>query len=244
MAAFNQIHNSVMNQVDRTITPISSESKRPRKDLTGKRFGRLTVIGKGDRLRKSLRWNCFCDCGNSIMVPTEALNIGKSKSCGCLKVDVCKARMTTHGHAVNGKPDRVYRIWNAMIRRCYEPLFINFEDYGGRGITVCDTWRASLSQFITDMGQPPSETHSIDRIDVNGNYEPSNCRWATPKEQGRNKRNNVIITHDGVTQCASAWAEQIGVCHSTIQARYKSGWPIDKRCPRKGSLKITGNYCG
>jgi|GEM_PF-3001522 len=138
-------------------------------------------------------------------------------------------------------------IWQSMNHRCHDPKTKAFHTYGGRGIRVCDRWRASFEAFLADMGPRPSPRHSIDRIDVNGNYEPGNCRWATPKEQGRNKRDNRMLTAFGRTQCMAAWAEELGVTTGFIGDRIDElGWSVEEALTtpaakiRKGGLTVNG----
>lgn len=159
------------------------------KDLTGKRFGRLTVISVSHSRKcpnfkgTVLYWKCMCDCGNEAIVPGASLRTGDAKSCGCYQKDRCIETSTTHGlrHTTE------FNIWNAMKQRCQNPNNHAYERYGGRGISVCRSWAESFEQFYADMGPRPVGL-SIDRINNDGNYEPSNCRWATAKEQARNKR--------------------------------------------------------
>lgn len=116
-----------------------------------------------------------------------------------------------------------------MIQRCTNPNDKRYKNYGGRGITVCKRWRNSFEKFLEDMGEPPTKEHSIDRINNNGNYCKSNCRWVTRKEQNRNKRNNRLITYKGKTQCLIEWAEEYNINYDTLWCRiYKYGWPIEK----------------
>jgi hypothetical protein len=131
---------------------------------------------------------------------------------------------TKHGHAARGGHTGEYQSWVEMIRRCYSPNKVRaYANYGGRGITVCKEWLDSFESFIRDMGPRPAG-HSLERIDNNGNYEPSNCRWATPKEQARNRRNSVRLTINGRTMVVSAWAEEAPVCAATIYERLSKGW--------------------
>lgn len=155
-------------------------------DLTGQRFGRFTVVRRSDGARGrgcSIRWICKCDCGTEKPVLADSLISGRSKSCRCLSIEITSAKRTTHGLTKT----REHRIWSAMKTRCSNEKAKCWPNYGGRGISVCERWRHSFEAFLADMGPCP-DGHSIDRIDVNGNYEPSNCRWADSVTQGRNQR--------------------------------------------------------
>jgi hypothetical protein len=156
------------------------------KDLTGIRFGRLTVSGPVSRgANGDLLWFANCDCGGTIV--DRAFNLKRSDGCGCLRSERAVRLNTTHGHSQVGKSTATYRTWRSMITRCENPKADQYPDYGGRGITVCAAWRGSFETFLAEMGPRPIGC-TIDRKDVNGNYELGNCRWATPKEQAANKR--------------------------------------------------------
>ena len=132
------------------------------------------------------------------------------------------------GGKVRGKPTPEFRVWTAIKTRCYNPNFKDFYRYGGRGIIVCERWLHSFQNFLADMGPRPSAKHSIDRFpDNDGNYEPGNCRWATGKEQSRNRRSNRILAHNGESLTIVEWSERTGVPHDTLIARIEAGWDIE-----------------
>jgi hypothetical protein len=158
-------------------------------DMLGQRVGRLLVIeyaGSSPTSQGAL-WKCRCDCGNVVVRKGAYLRTAGTRSCGCLNLDRLHARRT------HGSPPE-HRCWDAMIRRCYSAKNPNYRYYGGRGITVCKRWRTSFEAFLTDMGPRPSAQHSIERIDNDRGYEPSNCRWGTKLEQMRNRRHCPTCT--------------------------------------------------
>lgn len=167
--------------------------KKLRKDLTGKKFGRLTVIGQTEHpTSKRVHYKCECECGKERIVRGDCLSSGNTTSCGCYNKEVNRKNPNnlTHGHSRNNKKTKVYDAWAGMKNRCYgnRPKWIR--DYQDRGITVCDRWKDSFENFLADMGEPPSPELSLDRIDNDGNYEPSNCRWTTAKVQANNRRSS------------------------------------------------------
>lgn len=196
--------------------------------MIGERFGRLSVIGVSRDTRKKAL--CRCDCGDSAIVRIDHLKSGRSRSCGCLRREVTRQNKTRHGMARRGRrrsPE--YAIWSQMIERCHNPNNDGYPMYGGRGIAVCDKWRRSFESFFSHVGRRPSDSHSIDRIDVDGDYEPGNVRWATAKEQGRNTRRNRVLTFDGRSQCLAAWAEETGIAARVIRDRLsKHHWTIER----------------
>ena len=188
------------------------------RDLTGKRFGRLFVISIS-HTKKCAYWHCRCDCGITKIIPSSSLVTGRTRSCGCLKLDA----NTTHG--LTGSAEWV--VWQAMNARCNCTKAGNFHLYGGRGIEVCERWK-SFDNFLSDMGNRP-EGMTLDRIDVNGNYCPENCRWATQSQQNRNKRNTKRFLFDGEMLCLIEIAERTGINYDRFCSRiFKDGWSIEK----------------
>lgn len=158
-------------------------AKRSTADLLGRRFGRLLVWQRAGSKKNQAMWICRCDCGKEKLISSAKLS-GGTRSCGCLMLEVAAKMKTTHGQSKTSE----YNTWMAMKQRCYDSNSTSYARYGGRGIAVCKRWRDSFSAFLADMGRKPSSKHSIDRINNALGYEPSNCRWATPSQQGFNRR--------------------------------------------------------
>lgn len=206
-------------------------------DLSGRRFGRWLVLQKTEKpstwKHRGTFWLCQCACGTIRAVFRNGLISGKSQSCGCLHSEIMSRRkginhpMYRHGQTCNGERSKEWRAWNAMIRRCRYPSMDNYNRYGGRGITVCQLWQDSFEAFFEEVGIAPSEQHSIDRIDNDGNYEPGNVRWATNSEQIKNSSKARWITFDGQTKTIGDWAEMTGINRQAIQMRIDYyGWSI------------------
>lgn len=187
------------------------------KDISGQKFGRLTAIKQLPNDKLNVMWECVCDCGSVIKTRGTALRSGWTQSCGCYRVDQLNKKLAKHSMCKTPE----HTAWTSMKCRCYAPKTVRYKDYGGRGITVCDRWRDSFNNFFEDMGKRPSPIHSLDRIDVNGNYEPTNCRWATQIEQSSNTRRNVFITHNGKTDTLSGWARTLGISSNIFYPNYK-----------------------
>jgi len=181
-------------------------------DLTGQKFGRLTVLKQNHKiLSGNYAWLCRCDCNKRIIVPNNNLKNGHTQSCGC----ICKEGIRLkHGHSRKGKVSKTYNIWSNMKRRCSNYKNKRYKDYGGRGIKVCERWK-KFENFLEDMGEIPKDK-SLDRINNNGNYCPKNCKLSTIKEQNRNKRNNINITYNGKTQCLTDWAKELNINKQTV----------------------------
>lgn len=190
-------------------------------DLTGYRFGRLTVLRKSDDyLQKELsniKWHCICDCGNEVDVRSFDLRRGRTKSCGCLHKDI----VSKHGELKNGTPkSRLYQIWIDMRSRCNNKNLKCYHNYGGRGIKICDEWNEFKNFSDWSLINGYSDLLTIDRIDVNGNYEPDNCRWVTKKEQENNRRNNICDCYNGEMMTMMQFSEKINKSFSAISYKF------------------------
>lgn len=185
-------------------------------------YARLTVQSLHSK-RGDKWWLCLCDCGRKTVVRQAHLRSGRTRSCGCLKRETDAKRFLTHGRSETPE----FRVWGAMLERCYSPNHISYPLYGGRGIRVCHQWRRSFEQFMRDMGPRPS-WGSLERIDNHSDYSPDNCRWATAFEQANNKRNNRLIEFQGRALTARAWARLLGVPPKRIEKRIRAGWTADK----------------
>lgn len=197
--------------------------KKVAPDLVGSKFGRLSVIERnGSSKGKEALWKCKCDCGGTAIVSTNDLRRGHTKSCGCLQIERTMKISTKHGMS----KDNLFFSWNMMKSRCFRKSDKHFNDYGNRGITVCDEWKNSFQAFydyVSQLQHFGEEGYSLDRINNDGNYEPGNVKWSTMTEQCRNRRNNIIVNVDGKNITLPELSEITGVNYNTLYSRYKKG---------------------
>jgi hypothetical protein len=209
------------------------------KDMTGQRFGKLTVIERAGSAGNRATWRCRCDCGNEVAaIIGKNLRLGQSKSCGCVGVEwarhmganrsfIAKRAEThvIHGNKRRSGMSAEYKTWLGMKKRCSRPTCHDFKHWGGRGIRVCKRWDESFAAFLADMGPRPSPTHQIDRKDPNGHYEPGNCRWVTPHVQGAENRRDMIpiVVRGQRFHSIAAACEHFGLPDSMVRQRIKSG---------------------
>lgn len=201
------------------------------RDIIGERFGSLVVLRRvEDKISpkgyKKPQYECICDCGNKKIAVRGNLLTGNTTSCGCYKKELDHKRFLKHGHAEN--PDKLYQKWSGMRSRCYNSNATNYKNYGGRGIKVCAEWNdyEVFRKWAIDNGY--KEGLTIDRIDVDGDYEPSNCRFTTMKEQNNNRRTTNLHTYNGKTQSEMKWAEEYGIPYGTLKTRLEYGWDFEK----------------
>lgn len=198
-------------------------------DLSGQTFGRLTVLRRVENDKHSkTRWACRCECGVEVVRSAHLMRKGESLSCGCLQRETNVSAPTRHGNARVKATTREYEAWSNMLARCENPKATHFDNYGGRGISVCERWH-DFALFLADMGPRPSPKHTIDRYPNNdGHYEPSNCRWATMVQQCRNKRTNRLVTYGGETLTLAEWGERLGTNGTVIGIRLRNGWSDER----------------
>lgn len=202
-------------------------------DLSGQRFGRLTVVARAENIGKQTAWLCKCDCGQSVVVMGLNLKRSNTRSCGCLWKDkVPQTNMeinTRHGESHT----KLHRAWCNMRYRCFNTRCKDYGNYGGRGITICDEWRKYEAFRDWSLDNGFEEGRSLDRIDVNGNYCPNNCRWVSEKVQQNNKRNNRYLTFNGVTHTVQEWSDITGIGWTTIAGRLKARWSVEEALTQK-----------
>ena len=191
-----------------------------KQNLTGQKFNRLTVLEELDG-NKVL---CRCECGNEIISGRGNVRSGHTKSCGCYKEEVSK--ITSFKHGMSRSP--VFRSWAHMMERCTNKNCADYKNYGGRGIAVCDEWQDSTIFIEWAFSHGYKEGLTIDRINVDGDYTPNNCRWVTRSDQNKNRRSTILLTYNGKTQCAKDWAREYGVKYETFLRRLRRGVPIEQ----------------
>lgn len=196
-----------------------------RLDLTGVTFGRLTAVKyKGIDKYKSSLWECSCSCGGSVITTITRLRTGRTKSCGCLTKERLAKLGVTHGMSKS----LTYSRWSGMVERCTCHRTAGYERYGGAGITVCKRWE-DFTAFLADMGECPSKEYTLDRIDNTKGYHKDNCRWATWKEQARNRTTTIYLTFKGIRKSMSEWAEITKIKHDTLYQRIKHfEWTVEE----------------
>lgn len=194
-------------------------------NYTNQVFGRLSVISNSGRSQHGENlWKCRCTCGAIVeAILGSSLRRGKTKSCGCLMREEGSKRQ--HKHGMYGTS--TYRSWAMMVQRTTNKNLPDWKDYGGRGITLYEPWK-DFSIFLKDMGEKPTESHSIERKNNNKGYSPDNCKWATDGEQRRNKRINHNLTLDGRTMCIEDWSTELNISSNTLRSRLTRGWSTEK----------------
>jgi len=199
---------------------VTRKRRKDFRDLSGRTFGRLTVIAYTERrYQASIVWHCRCSCGVDTFVPSPRLINGHTKSCGCLNHEAQR----TH----SGTGTREHQVWASMVARCRTPTHHAFARYGGRGIAVCERW-LKFENFIADMGLRPPGRLTLERLDNDKSYGPENCKWATWAEQTRNRSDNVRLAHDGLTLCIRDWSNRTGLHFYTIRGRIRRGWSVER----------------
>lgn len=195
-------------------------------DVTGERYSRLVALERLATKGQRSPWRFRCDCGAEPIYPLERVRQGIAKSCGCLRKDVTRARSLTHGHRVNRTTTRTRKSYEHAKARCFNEKDAKFPNYGGRGITMCREWVEDFGRFVEDMGECPPGM-SIDRVDVNGHYEPRNCRWATSRQQARTRTDNVLVEYEGQTMVLKDFARATSVNYKSLHAlvKYKGQTP-------------------
>lgn len=203
-------------------------------DLTGQKFGRLTVIERaGSNSNGRALWRCHCECGNEIIRTGNTLLQGNTKSCGCLVADASSEngkKRATHGLSNS----RLFHVWMDMRVRCRDKNEKSYKNYGGRGIKVCEEWNndfLSFYEWSISSGydeSAPRGSYTLERINTNGDYSPENCKWVTMQEQQNNKRCNRFITYNGKTQTMAQWARELNINYTLLKSRFRSGWSVEK----------------
>lgn len=199
-------------------------------DLTGERYGRLTVLRRSSKNctpngTPRVYWECLCNCGNMATVSSNGLRCGRTKSCGCLYTERIQSANITHG----GRKTRLYNIWSNMKQRCINPKGTMFEYYGGRGIAVCPDWLNSFSSFQNwALSSGYTDELTLDRLDNDGDYCPENCHWIPMFEQAKNRRNIHNLTFNGKTMSVTEWGDVTGFGYHVIKDRLRHGWSVER----------------
>lgn len=203
-------------------------------NLENQRFGRAVVLRRVENKGRYVRWLCKCDCGNEFIALTNHLRNGSVQSCGCLRREIAIHKAKTINTKHGKHKTRLYKIWAAIKGRCFNKNNCSYKNYGARGITICDEWLndyPAFEKWANENGY--NDALTIDRIDVNGNYCPNNCRWATKREQQNNRRDCRYITYKGETKTMAEWARALHISYNRIEGRLSRGWPIEKAFSRK-----------
>lgn len=214
-------------------TGIVTQVPQPTTDFVPEVFGRLTTLDSGyfvPRSRQRRKYHRVrCQCGSELQVRRDCLVSGNTQSCGCWSKEKAIETHTKHGHSNGGKKSAEYAAYLGMLARCYNPKHIQYKDWGGRGIGVWDTWRGpgGFELWFAEIGPKPSPELTLERKDVNKNYEPGNICWATWEEQANNKRNSRLVTYEGRTQTLSQWTKELGVNRTLLEGRLRLGWSIE-----------------
>lgn len=227
------IHNMSIDAAPAIAVPFSKDKRFI--DRTGQKHGRWTVINYAGHKTGRSMWFCICLCGTRRVVYANHMSSGRSRSCGCLEVEMSRSRFTTHGMSKT----RPFRIWKQMIQRVTNPNNAAFPAYGGRGIKICERWLRSFELFWRDMQDGYSDKLTIERRDNSSDYSPENCRWATYKEQANNTRRNHLLTFDGRTMTITQWEKAQGFSDGVLRGRLHHGWTIIRALtqPARGASK-------
>jgi hypothetical protein len=196
-------------------------------DVTGERYGRLVAVNRIAPINGKTVWLFQCDCGSAYEARLENVRHSHTRSCGCQKTENIRQRSLRHGHQVDRKESRTLKSYRHAKSRCENVNDPKFPIYGGRGIKMCQQWAVDFTTFLADMGEcPPGKT--LDRVDVNGHYEPRNCRWATSMQQARTRTDNVLVEHEGQTMVLKDYARLMGVSYKALHHRFRTkGQPLE-----------------